>query len=187
MNRFFVAIVLALVGALVLAGCGSGAEPKVKITVESAAPTSNPGPVDTLGPRYDATLAQGIDFRRQGYPNFLAEVEGMSGHEPWGRWSEGKRVTFRFNLPLPEKFTLALSGGASGPNIGRVFKIRIGSTDKDIVFTSDPFNRPETHRIPFILNAPTDAIQISVPEPSSPPNGDTRKLGMGVISLRIES
>ncbi|MGQ9847985.1 MAG: hypothetical protein ACUVQP_10885, partial [Bacteroidales bacterium] len=30
--------------------------------------------IDPLGPRYNATLAEGIDFRIDGYPNFLADV-----------------------------------------------------------------------------------------------------------------
>lgn len=179
--------VVALAGVLGIAGCGNKPEPKAKITVESTTPTAVPATVDPQGPRYEATLAQGIDFTRQGYPNFLADVKGVSGHEPWGRWSDSKQVSFKFKQPLPDKFTLALHGGAIGPNLGKVFKIKIGSEEKDIVFTSDPFNQPETHRVTFKLNTPSDAIQITVPEPSQPSNGDTRKLGIGMISLKIEN
>jgi hypothetical protein len=96
-------------------------------------------------------------------------------------------VTFKFKQPLPEKLTLAVHGGAFGPNIGKVFKIMIGPEVQETVYASDPFNRPETHRMAFKPGTPTDTIQITVPEPSQPANGDPRKLGLGLISVKIEN
>jgi len=50
-----------------------------------------------------ATPSKDIDFTQSGYPDFIAEVTGLSGHEPWGRWSEGDKATFRFKERLPKK------------------------------------------------------------------------------------
>lgn len=46
--------------------------------------------VDKLGPRYPASLMEGIDFTRLGWPEFIRNVKGLSGYEPWGRWSDAK-------------------------------------------------------------------------------------------------
>src|SRR6185436_9351069 len=81
-----------------------------------AAPTPAPAPV---GMAYDATLAQGIDFTRAGYPRFLKEVQGVSGEESWGRWTDANlspTARLRFASPLPKTFTLELRASGLGPN-----------------------------------------------------------------------
>jgi hypothetical protein len=185
MNHFSVKTGLLLAATMGFLGCGEKTEPKVEVTVGETAPVSVP--VDALGTRYEATLAQGIEFKKPGYPNFLVGVKGVSGHEPWGRWSDSKEVIFKFKQPLPTQLTLALTGGAMGPNIGKAFKIKIGSEEREMIFKGDPFKAPATQRIEFKLNSPSDTIQITVPEPSKPPSGDARMLGIGLISLQIEN
>lgn len=187
MTRFAMVGVFLWAGVLGLAGCGDKTEPKAQIVVSNVAPPGPSTAADALQPRYEATLAEGIDFKKPGYPNFLAEVKGVSGYEPWGRWSDDKLVSFRFKQPLPEKFTLVVNGGAIGPNIGKTFKIKVGLEEKEIVFKSDPFKEPTMQRIVFAPSTPSDTIQITVPEPSQASNNDTRKLGLGMISLKIEN
>ena len=75
---------------------------------------------EKMGPRYSATLAQGIDFTKSGYPDFISNVTGLSLPEGWGRWSDAKdagpRIILSFTKPLPENFTLELDIKGYGPN-----------------------------------------------------------------------
>lgn len=178
--------ILVFSGLFLLVGCDDkvgGNE------VKSSMPSSTPASIiitDPLGPRYEATLQEGIDFKKLGYPSFLVDIQGVSNYEPWGRWSDIKQLSFKFKEPLPKAFILSLNGGAFGPNIGKAFKIKIGFIEKEVVFTSDPFNQPQTYRVAFKLDKPSDTIQMIVPEPTSPSKDDLRKLGLGLIFLKIE-
>ena len=89
-------IVVALV-CLNLAACGKNEEPaKVAAVV--------------IPESYSATLAEGIQFAaKPNYPSFIKSVNGMSGYEPTGRWTEGKNVTFTFTQNLPANFIKRLS------------------------------------------------------------------------------
>lgn len=191
MKQFCVPVVVVLTAVWGLAGCGEKSEPKVQITVGSAAPAVAPVTVSTnaLEPRYEATLAEGIDFKRPGFPNFLTEVSGMSGYETHGRWTEGGPVAkFRFKKALPKKFTLIIVAGAFGPNSGPPVKVRLGNVEKTFVITNKD---PNTYRLMFESDGIADTLEFFPPKPISPSevlpnNGDTRKLGIGFQSLRID-
>ncbi len=190
MNRFSIAGVVVLAGVFALSGCSEKPEPKVQITVGDTAPAAAPATAtaNALGPRYEATMAEGIDFKKQGYPNFLAEVSGMSGYEVWGRWTQGGPVAkFRFKQALPKKFTLEITATAFGPNVGTPVKVRAGSVEKTFAITN---KEPNTYRLTFETDGTADALEITPPKPTSPSeilpnNGDTRKLGIGFILLKI--
>src|SRR5450759_2078691 len=110
----FTLIVAALV-CLNLAACGKNEEPaKVSAVVVQGG--------------YNATLAEGIQFAaKPNYPSFIKSVTGMSGYEPIGRWTEGKKVVFTFTQNLPTTFTLEFDlAGAFGPNAGKVLQIQAG-------------------------------------------------------------
>ncbi len=157
------------------------------------APAATPAPTrvaDPLAPRYEATLTEGIDFKKPGYPNFLAEVSGMSGYEPWGRQSDannGAPVKFRFKKPLPSKFTLEIKANAFGPNLGKPIKVRVGSVEK--TFIHKDAKNPGTYTLVFEGTKGADTIEIVSPVPTSPSelkiSADTRKLGVSLISLKI--
>ena len=193
MNRFPMVGVVALAGVFGLAGCGDKPEPKV--VVGSAAPAAAQAPAAPLGPRYEATLAEGIDFTKQGYPNFLAEVSGMSGYEPWGRWTEaaaGPVAKFRFKQALPKTFTLEITANAFGPNYGAPVKVRVGGIEKTFVITPPKtWKEADTYRLAFETDGTADTMEITPPKATSPneidpKNGDTRKLGIAFISLKIK-
>lgn len=173
-----------------LAGCGEKPESKVQIPVGSAAPpVASPtavAPTDALAPRYEATLAEGIDFKKPGYPNFLSEVSGMAGAEPWGRWTDGGVATFKFKQMLPKAFTLKLKAGAWETNLNKPIRFRIGSVEKEFVFKGDPFSGPSDVALNFALPEPADTLQITVPFPVVDKNSP-RQIGFGLTSLKIES
>ncbi len=176
---FIRSLTLAFAAALTLAACCERPQEASKVTAVAIAPVP-PAP-----DRYPATLAEGIDFSKPGNPAFLAAVNGLSGHEPWGRWSDSGTVTFQFAQPLPTHFTLILTAHAFGPNIGAPIKVKTGASEQTLTLTA----AAETHRLDFTLTAPTDRLEFLIPQPTSPADlqqgEDPRKLGIGFVTLRI--
>lgn len=183
----FRALTLTLAAILTLAACCERPQPeKSKVTAVTVAPVTTPA-TPPAADRYPATLAQGINFTKPGYPDFIAEVTGLSDHEPWGRWSDGTPVVFRFTQPLPSRFTLILTAHAFGPNIGTPIKVKAGASEQTLTLTADD----QTHRLDFTLAAPTDRLEFLIPQPTSPADlkqgEDPRKLGIGFVTLQLET
>ena len=126
-----------------------------------------------------------IDFKIAQYPNFIKSVSGVSGEEPFGRWTDGGVATFKFTHELPHSFYLKLKAGAWGANLNQPIKFHIGSIEKEFIFKGDPFNAPSEAVLEFTINEPADTISINIPFPADDKN-DTRKLGLGLISMTIE-
>ena len=178
-------LTLALAVTLTLAACCERPQPESsKVAATAAAPVTPPA-APPAAERYPATPAEGIDFRKPGYPTFLAAVSGLSGHEPWGRWSDGGIVTFQFTQPLPTHFTLILTAQAYGPNIGAPIKVKAGPSEQTLTLTAEA----QTHRLDFTLATPTDRLEFLIPHPISPADlqqgEDPRKLGVGLVTLQL--
>jgi hypothetical protein len=143
-------------------------------------------PITGSGGGYSATLEDGIQFNRDGWPDFVASVSGLSGKERWGRWSDGERVSIRFRKPLPAKFVMEITGGAFGPNLGRPAKVTIGGFATTVKFSGVPYAKePETRRIEVSVAPGTDTLEFAIPQPAAPGGGDNRKLGIGFVRLRV--
>jgi phosphoglycerol transferase len=186
MNRYPIVGVVALAGVLGVAGCGDKPESKAQIVVESAAPPAAPAPADPLGPRYEATLAEGIDFKKPGYPNFLMEVSGMSVNEPWGRWGVGPRTIFFFKEKLPERFKLTLIADTLWPNKNEPILVKVGNVVQEF-----KVGKPsQTYTLDFENHGGQKTIEFVVPKPVVPKeagiNSDTRPLSVAFVSLKIE-
>lgn len=159
---------------------------------------------EKMGIRYEATLEQGIDFTKPGYPLFLKNVTGISNPESWGRWSDAKdagpRVVFEFNEPLPNQFILELAIKAYGPNKSLPIKVIAGK--KSVEFSLDhkmPNNQIQIVKIPIELvqgDGPFKTIEIIPAKPTAPPkpqnfnpsnpgDADQRSLGVGLKVLAI--
>lgn len=163
----------------------SGASKPATVSSQPAAATPI-APPTPLAKTYPATLAEGIDFARPGYPDFIVEVNGLSGHERWGRWSDGDKTTFRFKLPLPSKFVLSVTANAYGPNVGKPVKVNAGAIQQEFTIAKPG----ETVNLSFELPAPTDRLEFLIPQPISPAefkagSKDLRKIGIGFIKLQI--
>lgn len=115
----------------------------------------------------------------------LAGAIGLADKEPWGSWSNAKRVTLRFTQPLPQQLALFIIGRAFGPNAGKDFVLAVGGEERR-------FRLPATEQEIFI-QLPTDGQQheltIDVPAPTTPAEvgagNDQRALGIALISLEI--
>lgn len=187
----------ALLGFVgLLSGCGDDPKPKTQLAAPSAAnsaATADPA-ADPLGPRYESNLAEGIDFKKPGYPTFLAEVTGMALREDWGRWTDGPAAKFRFRKPLPAKFTLVINAGAIGPNFGNPVIVRAGKVEREFTVT-DPAAATPPGLATFNLNFDgvdgADAIEIVPPKPvrpkdMNPQSDDGRMLGVGLVGLKVQ-
>jgi phosphoglycerol transferase len=168
---------LLLVLIALLSGCGKDPDTPV-------AATKN---LDALAPRYEASLAEGIDFKKPGYPSFLAEVSGMSGYEPWGRWSLGPVAKFRFKKILPSKFTLLIRANAFGPNVNQPIIVRAGEVEQEFTGTS---NATE-FTLSFEGVKDTDSIEIHLPKPTQanaldPKSTDMRLIGLAMVFLKLQ-
>lgn len=174
---------------LLLAGCSD--EPETTPAKSPSAPgPSAPASIVPLDPRYEATLAEGIDFSRPGYPSFLKEVHGVSGHETWGRWTDANvapTARIRFARSLPKRFTLELQATGLGPNAYQPVIIRVGTVEKSITLGNPP---KDSYRIEFDNTNGADQVEIIPPAPIlpkevTPQSADSRRLGIGLKSLKI--
>jgi phosphoglycerol transferase len=180
----------AAVLLLALAACGDKQD---KPATASGPVAAAPPAADPLGPRYEASMADGIDFTKPGYPSFLAEVQGMSIREDWGRWTDGNvaaAAKFRFKQPLPKSFTIVLRANAFGPNLGKPVKVRVGGVEKSFVHNDGA--AADTYRLAFEVPGVADTIEIVAPASISPneqnsASQDKRKLGVGITRMQFEN
>ena len=142
-------------------------------------------PPDPLGPRYQATLLEGIALAKQGYPAFVAGVYGLSISEAWGRWTDGDVAVFKFSQPLPKRFAVELSGGAFSGNIGKPIKLRVGPVEREVVFKDGPFENQSTQSADFTNEIGSDTLTILIPSAVIPAGPDGRRLGLALTALRI--
>ena len=170
---------------LMLAGCGpDGKEQKAAVKPPPAPAAVAPTPPAA----YQATLAEGIQFERRGYPSFVKSVAGMSGYESAGRWTEGPRAVLAFVEPLPRKFVLRLEVmGGFGPNAAKPHKVRVGEWQGEFKVGV----KPETIDLAVETAQPAREIEILIAEPQSPKNlrvgDDPRMLGIFLKRVSVVS
>jgi hypothetical protein len=140
---------------------------------------------------YNATLDEGIDFKKQAYPAFLKFVSGISQREDWGRWTDanlGRIALLGFRDPLPKRFTLELTTQSFPENAGRITLIRVGKQEKTII--SD--GKSNQHSLDFENDGAVNLIEIIPPKSivnnnAGPSSLDPRRIGLGLIALKIKS
>ena len=127
-----------------------------------------------------AALSQPI-----GPDSFVTRAEGLSGAEPWGRWSDAKQVVLHFAQPLPRKFDVVLKARAYGDNTLLPFTMRVG--DQSAMFRL-PASDQEI-RLRFNTDGTQRSLEIDVPKPTAPSSlgqwPDDRPLGIGIADIGI--
>lgn len=181
--------------ALMLAACGDASKPPV--AAKKAAPdapllNAMSGPATPPAPpaadgRYEATLAEGIQFAKPGLPIFVRAIEGMSHQESWGRWSDGPLVKVTFAAPLPKRMNLEVTGSAFGPNLNVPVKFSIGGVTQTMQFPRPIGQAPVTTTMAFDLGSDADTLEIAIPKPEKPGGPDTRELGIALMNLRVHA
>lgn len=146
--------------------------------------------VDHLGARYPAPFAQGIDFTRPDFPISVKNVLGLSGSEPWGRWSDANlapSVLIVLKDPLPNRFNLVFSVQPFGPNSSQDLVVKIGTKVHNFKLVDGLF---EYRKSIDLGGEKISTIDFLPPQPISPQQlsvgSDNRKLGIGLVSLRFD-
>ncbi|CAN7711048.1 sugar translocase [Pseudoduganella sp. LjRoot289] len=143
------------------------------------------------GGQLDArSLAAGAEFSHEILPPFVAGVRGLSGVEPWGRWSDAGQhpwVELDFIEPLTKRFTLVLTVQPFGPNTGKAMIVRIGKQQHSVTLLPGA----QSYRLPVDLGQDSArSIVLVPPQPVSPrelnAGADERKLGIGLVKFAIE-
>lgn len=190
MNNLQSTRLLVLIAALVLAGCSQGPAPATNdatVAADADAPASGVAAANagTMEPRYAATLAEGFDFTKPGGPDFLLAASGLSGVESWGRWTDANLgpVVFRFRDPLPQSFTLKLKvRDYFGLNAAQQITVRAGAQEQHFVLDGKDGQMVE---LKFAGVDNVDTLELVVPKTSGANGADSRKIGLGLISMSI--
>ncbi|MFM7786263.1 MAG: DUF7024 domain-containing protein [Gammaproteobacteria bacterium] len=137
-----------------------------------------PLPSGEPAPRF--AFEQVVDFAADRTP---ARLEGFHDPEDWGIWTRDPVVRIGLPFRIRGAFRLCLGARALGANIGRELLLRLGAQHFPLVF-SDGFE--EVH-VEGVLPEPCEELLIEGLLPALPEGGaDTRALGLGLASLRVE-
>ena len=138
-------------------------------------------PTINLLPQYSTTLRSGIDFSRDGFPEWLKFANGLSSYDGIGRWSDGATITLKIKAILPNHFNLTFLVMAYAENVGKPVTVSVNGVSNSFVADSDTL---KSYSINFELEHPvTEAIiKISIAHPISPQqlglSKDSRQLGL---------
>lgn len=126
-----------------------------------------------------------IEFHNSDWPGIVSHIEGLSTPEPWGTWSDEKRVVIVFSAPLPEHVGLGLVASAYGRNIGKRFVAKIGDRQAEFELTG----MPEQREVQIDNPSRSNTITIEIPDPTAPSqvgaSVDMRTLGIGLVEMQI--
>jgi len=191
-NRNLVSSVsIAFITVSFLAACGDSSQQQTEKKAQdggtSQAVAGTAAPIDPLGPRYEATLSEGITFNRDGYPGFVSSVKGISGKEAFGRWTDGTQAVIEFTQALPKSFTLKIKAAPYSPTLGKPIMVMVGATQLEI-----KFGKPEATEIaiPVATDGNARSVIFDFPDAKSPQelgeSLDRRRISVALVSLRIE-
>lgn len=184
MNSEFRSLLFALVFTVaLLSGCSGKQETSAQVAGASTLSAS----ADAVAPPYEATLEQGIDFSKTGFPSFLAGMSGVSSAETWGRWTDAKlgaEAKFSFKQALPQQFKLVLEAkDFFGTNAGQNIVVRVGEKQRQFMF--DSADKTQHVELMFSDVGTANTIEIIAPKHASPTAADSRMMGLGLVSLKI--
>jgi len=117
----------------------------------------------------------------------ITKIEGLSGREEQGRWSDARQVVFHTAQALPKDLTLTIRAAAYGPNVGKPFVVHVG----DAVATMPPGAAASDHVLVFKTDGQARTVTIDVPQPTSPlslrASNDPRALGIMLHFLTFKN
>lgn len=145
----------------------------------------------TATPEYTLThlppsrVVQQVVFALPERDDTLSGFEGLFEREPWGSWSNGKRVVLHFTRALPRQMTVFLNASAFGPNAGQEFKLQVGEQQRRFKLSG----QLSEHLFRLDSDGQQHTLVIEIPQPVSPQQlgqgGDVRELGMALIYLEV--
>ena len=155
--------------------------------VNPKTPFRKTNPANDLFFSYSATLDQGIDFSKPGYPYFLCETQGISFQESWGRWTNDRTASLIFRDSLPENFELHLFiNSVVRQNLNDPIMVQVRDENHSFVLTK---NSPQEVVLNFSHHKFSSRIAIIIPHSASLAElglgSDSRMVGIGLQRLWI--
>lgn len=113
-------------------------------------------------------------------------LEGFSGAEPFGRWTEGERARLRFEQSLPRRFTVKFRAHAFVGNADKSCVVRVGGRSASrLMLTPDDEDYSVAVESPWFASD----IEFIVSNPTSPKRlglgDDPRRLGIAFSRIEI--
>lgn len=141
------------------------------------------------GLKYSASKPNTIDFKKAGFPSFVAGVAGIGQYEGWGRWSEGNDVKFFLDVELNKSVTFYVELTTFGPNMDKPLLMTVNNVSRTLLPQEGKENQyVAKFEFPEVVKNPE--ITIKVPSPASPAqlglSNDTREIGLGLIKMHWE-
>jgi len=138
---------------------------------------------DSEGSRLPVAPLSEIDFRVNKLPSAVKTLSGMSGYEPWGRWTDNSKSKIIF-WKKQSKREVLINFTPFDSNIGSILKIKIAGQTQLVPMKAG------LNSVKVALNyRKFDAIVFYTNNNKSPSslgmNSDTRSLGIGLISLKF--
>ncbi|HEY1731764.1 MAG TPA: hypothetical protein VGG15_08435 [Terriglobales bacterium] len=142
-------------------------------------------------PRYHASPEQGIDFMREGWPDFVSGVYGFSSFEPWGRWSDANLLAsprIVLNRQFSGSLCIEMVAQPAYTEYGKQVQVAFGQNISDITLSDSDF---ATYSLNFPDASPADTLEFHFPNKIARLNdvvrasADARRLGIRLRSLRI--
>lgn len=141
------------------------------------------------GVKYKAALKDTIVFKKEGYPSFLQNIEGLSFPQEVGRWSDAwlhPSIIFTFKETLAKKFKFEIVlQGHKELKENRV-QVKVGDVLREFNITT---KEPQKITLEFDNITDANAIEIIPPHYIEPnedsEDGDYRKLSLLFISMKI--
>jgi len=122
-------------------------------------------------------------------PAVVTAVDGMSGPEGWGRWSDSERVTLHFARPLPRHVGMMLRGRAFDVNATLPFRLEVGTGATMVSKEFRLGGAPQSIGLQFETDGNARSVTIAVPRPISPAElgsgTDQRRLGLSLEEVII--
>lgn len=122
-------------------------------------------------------------------PAMVTGLEGMSGNEGWGRWSDGERVTIHLAKALPRRGGMVLRARAFGENANLPFRLEAGSGDARVSKEFRIGGGVQSISLQFETDGNARSIVIVVPRPTAPATlgqgTDARRLGIALEEIVV--
>lgn len=134
-------------------------------------------------PRTD-DLVQRVDLSQ---PDLgFKRIEGLSGAEPFGRWTDGPRLVLQTMTPLPRALRLHISARAVAGNVGAPVRVRVGDQVKQHRFAGEIGEAV----LDFDTDGSADTIIIDIPRPVrasslGTSSQDQRMIGLAIDTLEV--
>lgn len=134
---------------------------------------------------YKSSLEEGIDFTKEGYPDFIKSHYGFSGYESEYRWSEGKTSILEFQDDFKKNFILRFSGRTFKPSVNSEMRVKLGNQEKRVLLKSGyknyalNFKKSKAKKIIFNYENPKSPLELGMSQ-------DSRKLSFAFEKIIME-